>query len=354
MSKLSFDYAKWDRLEISDDEDTHHPNLDKNLNIRVNRITRDRKEEEIDTEKAKLEEKGDFEGAEKLETKRPLHQGNICHVAEERTIINRASGTSDRNVKDGESFSVDEFAMFKTDNKKILDDFTEADWEQSREMLMKYGHILMDNNANSYYMLTALEAEMAGDKKLMKKLCNQGQIISQIHQLAAPMNRPPRDLVPRFFEKFEADQSRAAFQEGVDHFQAQLEKRAIQKKAEQEKEDAELAAAQAQEGYAQEDLQPVSLVEAMHDMSKEERMGPGGLDPVEVWETLPECLQECFKSGDVDMLKKVAQEMDPKEFDKHFKRCIDSGTSCGVRIHRVLLQPGSFVLLSTTRLFSSL
>merc|ERR1719316_1362893 len=103
----------------------------------------------------------------------------------------------------------------------------------------------------------------------MKKLTTQGQIISQIFQLAAPMKRPPRDLVPRFFEKFDRDESKAAFQEGVDHFQKQLEKRAIDKKAEQEAEEKELA--EANGGYSQEDLQPVSLVEAMYEMSKEER-----------------------------------------------------------------------------------
>jgi len=321
MSKLTFDYSKWDRLEISDDEDTHHPNLDKNLNIRVNRITRDRKEEEIDTAKAEAEEKGDFEKAEKLESKRPLHQGNVCHVVEERTIINRAGGRSDNIKKDAESFSVDEYSMFKTDNKKLLDDFTNADWEDSREMLMTYGHILMEDYANSYFMLTALEAEMAGNKKWAKKLCKQGQIISQIFQLAEPMRRPPRDLVPRFFEKFVGDQSKAAFQEGVDHFSAQIAKRAVDKKAEQEKDQAEAEA----EAAEQEEAVPVSLVEAMYDMSKEDRMGPGGLDPVEVFESIPEKIQNCFKSGDVDLLKQAAQEMDPKEFDKHFKRCIDAG-----------------------------
>jgi len=321
MSKLSFDYAKWDRLEISDDEDTHHPNLDKNLNIRVNRITRDRKEEEIDTEKAKLEGEGKFEAAEKLENKRPLHQGNVCTVVEERTIINRASGTTDQLKKDGESFAVDDYMSFKVDNKKVLDNFTNADWEESREMLMKFGHILMEDYANSYYMLTALEAEMAGDKKLMAKLCSQGQIISQIHQLAAPMKRPPRDLVPRFFEKFEGDASRAAFQEGVDHFRAQLEKRAIAKKAEEAQAEAE----EAEQAEAEEELQPVPLIEAMYEMSKEERMGPGGLDPVEVFESLPETLQTCFKTNDIPMLREVASKMDQKDFSYHWKRIQDCG-----------------------------
>mmetsp|Transcript_41858 Transcript_41858/g.126711 ORF Transcript_41858/g.126711 Transcript_41858/m.126711 type:complete len:325 (-) Transcript_41858:257-1231(-) len=319
MSKLSFDYAKWDRLEISDDEETFHPNLDKGLNVRVNRITRDRKEEEIDTEKKKLEEKGEFEKAAKLEGKRPLHVNNLCHVAEERTIIQSSDGSrKDKHKKGEESFCVDDFSMFKSDNKSVLDRFANAGWEESQSLLMEYGHILMDEYANSYFMLTALEEEMKGNRPEVVKLCRQGQIISQIHQLAEPMKRPPRDLVPRFFEKFNRDESRAAFQEGVDHFLKHLIQRAIDKKKEE-------AAAEQQAEQPVEDVQPVSLVEAMHQMSKEERMGPGGLDPVEVFETLPESMQQCFKTGDVETLKQVAQSMDHVEFERHFQRCIDSG-----------------------------
>mmetsp|Transcript_41859 Transcript_41859/g.126715 ORF Transcript_41859/g.126715 Transcript_41859/m.126715 type:complete len:325 (-) Transcript_41859:119-1093(-) len=319
MSKLTFDYAKWDRLEISDDEETFHPNLDTGLNIRVNRITRDRKEEEIDTEKKKLEEKGDFERAARLEGKRPLHVNNLCHVAEERTIIQSSDGSrKDKHKKGEESFCVDDFSMFKSDNKSVLDRFANAGWEESQSLLMEYGHILMDEYANSYFMLTALEEEMKGNRPEVVKLCRQGQIISQIYQLAEPMKRPPRDLVPRFFEKFNRDESKAAFQEGVDHFLKHLIQRAKDKKKEEE-------AAEEQVEQPVEDAQPVSLVEAMHQMSKEERMGPGGLDPVEVFETLPESMQQCFKTGDVDMLKQVAQSMDHVEFENHFQRCIDAG-----------------------------
>lgn len=319
-----FDYSKWDRLEISDDEETFHPNLDNGLNVRVNRITRDRKEEEIDTEKKEAEDKGDHEKAAKLESKRPLHVGNLCHIAEERTIINSADGSRSDKTKKGEQFSVDEYTLFKQDNQQLLDRFTAADWEESETLLKDSGHILMSEYANSYYMLTALDEEMKGNRKKMEQLCKQGQIVSQIHQLAEPMKRPPRDLVPRFFEKFEREQSRAAFQEGVDHFMKQLQSRAIVKKKEQEEE----ARQQAEEEEAagqQEELQPVSLVEAMYTMTKEERTGPGGLDPVEVFESLPESMQNCFRSGDVEELKKVASEMPPQEFNNHFQRVCDSG-----------------------------
>mmetsp|Transcript_35655 Transcript_35655/g.81735 ORF Transcript_35655/g.81735 Transcript_35655/m.81735 type:complete len:329 (-) Transcript_35655:98-1084(-) len=316
-----FDYSKWDRIEDSDDEEKHHPNLDQGLNRRVIRITRDRKEEEIDEKQKELVEAGKLREAEKLEKKRPLHLGNLGKVTEDRTIIKSFDGsTVDRNRRD-DDFCVDEYSDFKHKNKKLLDAFTEASWEQSREMLMVEGAILMDGYANNYYMLTTLEEEMKGNKERVAKLGRQGQIISQIHQLAEPMKRPARDLIPRFFEKFERPESRAAFQEGVDHFLRQIAKRAEQKKEEEKLAEEE----EARKAAELENAQPVSLVEAMYQMSEEERKGPGGLDPVEVFESLPEKLQECFRSGDIEMLKQAAQEMPSTEFENHFQRCIDSG-----------------------------
>lgn len=326
MSK-PFDYSKWDRLEISDDEETFHPNLDNGLNTRVNRITRDRKEEEIDQEQEKFRAAGQLDKADKLETKRPLHVGNICKIADERTIVNWSKGkATDRVLKDGEEFSVDGYFEFKKDHAKLLEEFTEADWEKSHQMLADKGDVLLDPHSNNFFLLSALDEEMKGNNKQVLKLGKQGQIISQIHQLAKPMHRHPRDLVHRFFDRFDEGPAKAAFQEGVDHFLKHIEKRAVDKK----KEEAEEAAARAlEEEQAKEEpekvQQAVPLIEAMYTMTPEDRKGPGGLDPVEVFESLPVELQDCFKSGDIEQLKKVAGEMDEADFDKHFKRCIDAG-----------------------------
>merc|ERR1719379_321010 len=184
-------------------------------------------------------------------------------------------------------------------------------------MLNDHGGVLLDECANNYFLLTALEEEMKGNKDRVVKLGRQGQIISQIHQLAKPMRRPPRDLVPRFFEKFTPGHAQAAFEEGVTHFMQQIAKRAIDKKAE------EAAAAEEAEEAGEQEGEAVSLVEAMYQMTPDERMGPGGLDPVEVFESLPEELQECFRSSDVERLKQVSKTM--VDFDKHFKRCVDAG-----------------------------
>merc|ERR1712176_202674 len=126
--------------------------------------------------------------------------------------------------------------------------------------------------------------------------------------------------------KFNEGEAQNAFREGVDHFLGHIARRAVDKKKEEEEEKLKETTAPAETAEtAEEEMQAVSLVEAMYTMSEEERRGPGGLDPVEVFESLPKELQECFKSGDIEQLKQVASNMDHAEFEKHFQRCIDSG-----------------------------
>lgn len=58
------------------------------------------------------------------------------------------------------------------------------------------------------------------------------------------------------------------------------------------------------------------LEAAMKEVEEEERqkrLGPGGLDPQEVFTTLPEELQKCFETRDMDMLKQVIVRMDEKD-----------------------------------------
>ncbi|XP_010725781.2 hsp90 co-chaperone Cdc37, partial [Meleagris gallopavo] len=67
---------------------------------------------------------------------------------------------------------------------------------------------------------------------------------------------------------------------------------------------------------------------AMKEYEEEERqkrLGPGGLDPVDVYESLPPELQKCFDAKDVQMLQDTISRMDPTEAKYHMQRCIDSG-----------------------------
>jgi len=67
---------------------------------------------------------------------------------------------------------------------------------------------------------------------------------------------------------------------------------------------------------------------AMKEYEEEERqkrLGPGGVDPVEVYESLPKKLQECFDTKDIQMLQDTLTSMPEEEAKYHLKRCIDSG-----------------------------
>ena len=63
----------------------------------------------------------------------------------------------------------------------------------------------------------------------------------------------------------------------------------------------------------------------LKDIPKEERLGPGGLDPVEVFDSLPASMQEAFETRNTDMLKQALMEMTEEEAALHMKRCIDCG-----------------------------
>ena len=66
-------------------------------------------------------DKGEFEKAEQLERLRPLHEGNLCTVTEERTIINNANTfLSDRMLRN-DGFDTDDYSQFIVDNKTILE-----------------------------------------------------------------------------------------------------------------------------------------------------------------------------------------------------------------------------------------
>lgn len=58
---------------------------------------------------------------------------------------------------------------------------------------------------------------------------------------------------------------------------------------------------------------------------RQNRLGPGGLDPVEVFESLPDELKKCFESQDIQLLQETIAKMDEEQAKYHMKRCVDSG-----------------------------
>jgi cell division cycle protein 37 len=189
--------------------------------------------------------------------------------------------------------------------------------EASKEYLLKYGDILLQENASNYLLLASLEDEMNGYREKMKLTCRQSQMISNIAELAKSMQTHPGNVIIPFFKRMEQKELLEGFMLGVDEFAKKIMARAITKREEMDRERQEREIARAHEEGTD-----------LEDIPKEERLGPGGLDPLEVIETLPASMQEAFESRDVEKLKEALMSMDPEEAQYHMKRCVDSGLWC--------------------------
>jgi len=182
--------------------------------------------------------------------------------------------------------------------------------QQSKEFLIQNGNILLQENASNYLLLASLEDEMNGFREKMKLTARQSQLISNITELAKSLRSHPGNVIVPFFKRMEEKVHLEGFNKGCEGFVQNLIKRAVVKRKEIDEE------------RARENLEDGTNLQ---DVPKEERLGPGGLDPVEVFESLPLVLQEAFESRDTEELKKALMDMSPDEADLHMKRCVDSG-----------------------------
>ena len=129
------------------------------------------------------------------------------------------------------------------------------------------------------------------------------QVVSMqyILELSKQLDVDPRGCVSAFFTRIEkADKEyRDAFEDELKAFKERIRERARKR-----------------------------IEQAMKEVEEEERqkrLGPGGLDPEEVFATLPESLQKCFESRDIPLLQETISKMDEAEARYHLKRCVDSG-----------------------------
>lgn len=377
QDSLSAKYNKWDNIELSDDESDCHPNIDKDSWFRMKHRSRVEREENEDAEKTKLEaqnksdserlaevkerlaeeeEEEDKEALEEeikdieasiakrqkrldeMEANKKWNVDNMCHVVEERTIVSNKSDTTKtselpahlveaqlareaaRAAEAGElpvgprteRKEIENYADFVTEYEDLLEKFIGThSIEECKEMMHQHGDVLLQENASSYLLLSCLEEEMNGNHEKMRHVARQSQILSHITELAASLKRAPRDVVLPFFRRISEEEHKRGFQEAVDGFIVRIQKRAVDKRKEMDEEEKQRRAA----GEGEEEV----------ELSKEERMGPGGLDPVEVFESLPESMQDAFESKDMQKLQEALQQMPIEEVKYHMKRCEDSG-----------------------------
>ncbi|XP_051560409.1 hsp90 co-chaperone Cdc37-like isoform X2 [Myxocyprinus asiaticus] len=173
-------------------------------------------------------------------------------------------------------------------------------WDDSQKYLSDNPHLVCEETAN-YLVIMCIDLEVEEKHALMEQVAHQTIVMQFILELAKSLQVDPRGCFRQFFTKIKtADQQyQDAFNDELESFKERVRGRA-----------------------------KIRIEKAMKEYEEEERqkrLGPGGLDPVEVYETLPEEMQKCFDEKHIQMLQDTISKMDPTEAKYHMKRCIDSG-----------------------------
>ncbi|XP_011186280.2 hsp90 co-chaperone Cdc37 [Zeugodacus cucurbitae] len=334
------DYSKWKNIEISDDEDDTHPNIDTPSLFRWRHQARVERMAEMEREKDEFKkkrqsyqarlmdvkeriqkkegdeaqlkkelEKIEKEGKEidrqeedliNKEKKAPWNVDTISKPGFEKTVLNKqAVRKPDENLTEEEKES--KMKKFVKENEKFCKQYGMLrKYDDSKRFLQEHLDLVCEETAN-YLVIWSINLEMEEKHELMAHVAHQCICMQYILELAKQLDVDPRACVSSFFSKIQncVPEYREQFESEIEGFKARIKKRAQEK-----------------------------IKEALAEAEEEEkaaRLGPGGLDPAEVFETLPESLQKCFESRDIELLQKTIAEMPVEEAKYHMKRCVDSG-----------------------------
>jgi cell division cycle protein 37 len=325
------DYSKWKDIEISDDEDDTHPNIDTpslfkwRHEARVQRMEEEKQEQDrIDKEKKDLEKKlkaakestSAFamkqleEERKKIEEKeaelkkkskmQPWNVDTISSSGFSKTVINHPPPATE-----AEPLSEEEQAKrlkeFTAKNESLLKKFGMLRrYEDSLKFLQDHPQLVNDDTSH-YLLIWCINLEMEEKSSLMEHVAHQCICMQFILELAKHMKVDPRACTPAFFKRMESTEAEyiASFNDELNSLKERIRVRAKQKMQ--------------------------LLVEEYEREEREKRLGPGGLDPVEVFESLPKELQECFENKDLSKLQQILTTLPEEDAKYHLKRCVDSG-----------------------------
>lgn len=326
-----FNYSKWDNIELSDDEEDVHPNIDKDSWFRLKHRTRvEREEDEAKSRKSlearlravekEFKELGEAgrqhmkgqklhqeitsikEQLETMDKQRKWNADNMCKTDESRTVVSESSGaTPGPEPKLAGEAVAEGYCEFVEEHEQLLEDYislgVEDDLDHVANFLRQHGGTLLQGeHAESYLLMDCLEKEMNREHAAMKRSARQYQLLAQLREFSRATGRPARDSVnPVFSKLLDHEPTKESFNSTVSDFIRRIEKRAVEKKIEMDAEEAQ--------------AEP----------------GPGGLDPLEVLKSLPLAMRQAFEAQDMERLLEVVESLPEEEAKYHLQRCEDSG-----------------------------
>jgi len=305
--------ARIDRMEQMDEKKN---NLDNSIKENSDKLDKAKKEleaakkangeenvkkiekelEELNIEASKLLDQKIF--LEKEEKAQPLNVDTLSQPGFSKTLINKPKPKTDNLTEDEQLERSKKFMDEHRDEIKKYGMLHE--YHDSEEFLMKKPHLACEDTAN-YLVVWCIDLEVEEKHALMERVAHQTICMQFLLELAKQLEIDARTGIRPFFQKMRKgdEQYKAGFDDELKSFMSRVKDRA------------QARIDKAMKEYEEEE--------------KQKRLGPGGVDPVEVYESLPKKLQECFDTKDIQMLQDALTTMPEEEARYHLKRCIDSG-----------------------------
>lgn len=197
------------------------------------------------------------------EKKAPWNVDTISKPGFAKTVINKKAGRqTDDDLSEEEKEQ--KMKIFIKDNDKQLKQYGMLrKFDDSKRFLTDHHQLVCEDTAN-YLVIWCLNLEMEKKHELMEHVAHQFICMQFILELAKQLDIDPRGCVGSFFTRIQI-----AEKEYKDQFENEI-------KAFKERIRAR-AAVKIQEAIAEQEAE-----------EKAARLGPGGLDPMEVFDTLPE------------------------------------------------------------------
>lgn len=222
------------------------------LQAKLNELELKKKELDKKNEELKLSEK-----------KTPWNVDTISKPGFAKTIINKQpSKPSYDDLSEAEK----EIQMkdFVNKNEKILKQFGMLrKYDDSKKFLLDHSHLACEATAN-YLVIWCINLEMEEKSELMGHVAHQCICMQYILELSKQLDVDPRACVGSFFDKIQVADAgyKSHFDSEIVSFKERIKKRAAEK---------------IEEAFAEQE-----------EEERKARLGPGGLDPQEVFEELPE------------------------------------------------------------------
>jgi cell division cycle protein 37 len=196
-------------------------------------------------------------------------------------------------------------AKYFEDNEEILQKYGRLVGLKASEQFILENPRLASEYAANWLTIECLNLAIDGKTEDMCNMARQCIVLQYLLELSKSLNADATNtnVIKNFFKKFQAaDPSyMKMYEDEVVQFQERLRRRA------KEKRDQAIAEYESEE------------------KAKRIASAPGGIDPQEAYDSLPDEMKKCFDEQNIGLLQKCAETMDKEVFAYHLQRCIDSG-----------------------------